>query len=137
MSKTNLALQSPITEVSLIGPAQSQKLERLNIHTVKDLLYHFPVKYKDTSEIISIEQLHKDREGTVKATIKSIKNSYTRRGLVITKATIEDESGTANLVWFNQRYIINSIKDGLSYFLELKLPDKPGAKDFYCNDYCR
>ncbi|WKZ31229.1 MAG: ATP-dependent DNA helicase RecG [Candidatus Dojkabacteria bacterium] len=130
-----IQLQSPITAIPLIGPAQAGKLSRLGITTVNDLLYHFPVKYKDTSSIVTIEQAKTAGSGTVKITVDDIKMNFTRRGMVITRAVVRDESGSAGIVWFNQRFIVNSVKKGHDYFMELKLPNKPGAKDFYCNEY--
>lgn len=129
------SLDSPISELPLIGPAKSINLAKLDINTVKDLLYHFPVKYKDTSSIVDLAKAKEQGAGTVKISVDDIKMNYTRRGMVITKATVSDESGKAGVVWFNQRFIVNSVKKGHSYYMELKLPNKPNAKDFYCNEY--
>lgn len=130
-----LTLISDVKEIPLIGPSQSAKLSNLNIFTVRDLLYHFPVKYRDTSKIISIKSAKLEKEGTIKAEVLSIKNNYTRGGKVITKATVSDGEDKASIIWFNQRFLTNAIHEGDIFLFEIKLPKKEGAKDFYCSDY--
>jgi ATP-dependent DNA helicase RecG len=137
MSKSSLSIKSPVIEIPYIGEAQSQKLQRLGIFTVNDLLYHIPVKYKDTSDVITISQLLNEKEGTIKAKVEKVTNIYTRSRKVITKAKVSDDSGIANIVWFNQRYIINSLQEGDTFLFDLKLPSKPGSKDHYCSDFER
>lgn len=130
-----ITLQSKITAVPHIGPAQAAKLERLGITTIRELIYHFPVKYRDSSQILPLSQLALDRAGTVQVLVNEIKMNFTRSGMVITKATVSDSTGKATVVWFNQKYIVNTIRKGKEYLMSLKLPDKPSAKDYYCNEY--
>jgi ATP-dependent DNA helicase RecG len=132
-----LNADSPVTDIPLIGPSKAQLLERLGIRSVKDLLFHIPFKYRDTSEVISIEQLKERKNGTILAQVRDIKNAYTRSRKVITKAVLSDASGRINAIWFNQSYLTKSIKPGEYYLFEGKIPDKPGAKDLTVPSYER
>src|SRR5690606_26214346 len=85
--------------------------------------------YRDTSEVITIEKLKEEKEGTILAQVLDIKNSYTRFRKVITRASVADDSGRINIIWFNQSYLPKTIKKGEAYLFEGKIPDKPGAKD--------
>ncbi len=60
---TELSLNEPITSLKGIGENQSKKYSKLNIYTIKDLLFHIPFRYRDTSEILSIEDFKYLEEG--------------------------------------------------------------------------
>ena len=51
-----LTKNTPIFELKGIGPRSLLLYENLGIYTVKDLLFHIPFRYQDTSEIISIKE---------------------------------------------------------------------------------
>ncbi|KKR06181.1 MAG: ATP-dependent DNA helicase RecG [candidate division WS6 bacterium GW2011_GWF2_39_15] len=117
-------LSDTVDQLPLVGGVKAKQLEKLGINTIKDLLFHIPFRYKDTSNIISIPQIKLEREGTVLATIKAIQNIYTRSRKVLTKAMIEDEMSEIETVWFNQPYLTKSLKVGDRYLFEGRLNPK-------------
>ncbi|MCB9790731.1 ATP-dependent DNA helicase RecG [Candidatus Nomurabacteria bacterium] len=131
----SLSLDNPISDLPMIGSIQANKLKRLNIERIKDLLYHFPTGYSDTRNIISIEELFKEGAGTIRATVKEIRNNYTRSRKVITKAVVTDTTGDITIVWFNQSYITKVIRPGDTFLFQLKLPKNSYARNFYCTSY--
>ena len=50
-------LNTPIENLSRLGPATVKKLGKLKIKTVKDLLYHFPSRYDDFSNFTPISEI--------------------------------------------------------------------------------
>jgi ATP-dependent DNA helicase RecG len=116
--------EEPVDTIPLIGPKQKKYLEQLDILNIRDLLFHIPYKYKDTSNIIPIEQLKQEREGTILAEVLSIKNTWTRFRKVITKATVADDTDKINIVWFNQSFLTKNIKPGETFLFEGKLSKK-------------
>ncbi len=50
-------LNTPIQSISRIGPVFQKKLNRLGINTVHDLIFHFPIRYEDFSNISNINQV--------------------------------------------------------------------------------
>ncbi|KKQ75209.1 MAG: ATP-dependent DNA helicase RecG [Candidatus Woesebacteria bacterium GW2011_GWB1_38_5b] len=90
----------------------SRFLEKLEIITFEDFLYHIPARYQDFSIVSKIASIQEGETVTVKGVVKSIKNEYTRRGFIIQKAKVEDETGIINVIWFNQPYIPKSIREG-------------------------
>ena len=44
----------PVTALSGVGPALAEKLERLSITTVQDLLFLLPLRYEDRTRIAEI-----------------------------------------------------------------------------------
>lgn len=80
----------------------AKRLEKLNISTFRDLLYHIPSRYEDYSLMSKIEQLQEGELVTVQGKIIKFSNTYTRRHMTIQKVTISDETGLLDLTWFNQ-----------------------------------
>lgn len=107
-----LALTDPISKVPLIGPSYARKLEKLEIRIVRDLLYHVPARYDDFSVVSKIKDLQDGETVTIQGQILEIKNVFTRRGFVLTKAKIADDTGTLDVIWFNQRFLTSAIKKG-------------------------
>jgi len=111
-----MELRSPLQDVKGIGPAVGAKFAQLGLKTVQDLLFYFPRRYDDYSQIQLIKALHPGTV-TIKAQIKEIKGRYVRRGMHITEAVASDESGSVRLVWFNQPYRATQTKKGTDYYV--------------------
>ncbi|MDP3991435.1 MAG: ATP-dependent DNA helicase RecG [Candidatus Colwellbacteria bacterium] len=105
-------LDSPISDIH--GTARFlSKLKRLEIHTVKDLLWHFPTRYEDWSEISPIADLRPGDEKTIQGEVISINLVRTpRRRMFVVEALISDDSSSITAVWFNQPYIKRSLPQG-------------------------
>lgn len=52
-----IKLETPLFQIKGVGPKFLERLERLNIKTVKNLLWHFPNRYEDFSETVKIKDL--------------------------------------------------------------------------------
>ncbi len=90
------------------------KLERLGIFTVHDMLFHFPYRYEDYSEIRLIDSLSLDEKCTLEGKIIHIEAGRTwKKKMFLTEATLEDASGQVRLIWFNQRFVAQSLKQGM------------------------
>lgn len=94
-----------IKYVKGVGQAKAAMLAKLNIFTVGDLLEHYPRRYEDRSQLRPIRSLADNEVQTFQAQVVSVQDSRPRRGLTLTKITVRDETGAAQLVWFNQPYI--------------------------------
>src|SRR3989344_2960762 len=108
-----MKLDTQLTELPTVGPKFAAKFRRLGITNVRDLLYHFPSRYEDWSEIAKIAELKLGEEKTIQGEIKEIevKRAWKKRMLFV-EATIADDSGEIKAVWFNQPYLQNVLKPG-------------------------
>ena len=109
---TDDVLKSPIEYLKGVGPKRAQLLQKeLGIFTFDDLLHHYPFRYVDRSIIYPIGSV-KNTESYVQIFGKI--TSIRRVGGVRLKrlsATLEDETGQMELVWFKSlRWISDSIK---------------------------
>lgn len=91
---------------------QAKKLEKLNISTVLDLLYHIPSRYEDLRIVSQIRGLRLGETVTIQGEIISIKNEYRTRFMSIQKAVVRDTTGEIECRWFNQTYIPRTIPAG-------------------------
>lgn len=107
---------TPINEIKGVGEAVAAKLQTLGLNTKEDLIWNFPRKYEDYSQITPTTKL-KPGQVTIKARINQVKGRYVRRGMHITEAVASDEVGSVRLVWFNQPYRANAIKSNQKYFI--------------------
>jgi ATP-dependent DNA helicase RecG len=108
-----LNLDTPVEDVPKIGPAYQKKLKKLGIKTIQDLLYYFPIRYNDFSEIIAIDQVKNGATACVQGRLTEIGTTKTfRKWMDITEAFVEDETGNIKVMWFNQPYIDKSLKAG-------------------------
>jgi len=107
-----MKLSSPVSELSLVGPYYQKKLFKLGINSILDLLNHIPHRYIDFSQTFPISKVKVGDILTVKGKVKSIKNQYTRTVRKIQVAEIEDNTGSILAIWFNQPYLINTLKVG-------------------------
>ncbi len=97
-------LDSPITTVRGISTALAAKFGKLGVKTVRDLLFFFPHRHLDYSQIKHISQLAEGDEQTIIANVwqaQATRLGY-RQG---TEAIVGDETGNVRVVWFNQPYL--------------------------------
>ena len=101
---------TPVSEVYMIGPTYARRLKKLGIETVGDLLYYFPFRYIDYSLISPIKLAQPGETITIKGKIISLKNEYTSKGKKIQKGRVADSSGTIEVIWFNQPFLVKVLK---------------------------
>jgi len=106
-------LEDPVEKVPYVGRVYARKLgNRLGIKTVRDLLYHFPFRYVDYSKTSKIRDLYPGREVSVEGEIVETDLIRTRSRMFLTRAAVADTTGAIEVVWFNQPYLVRSLKKG-------------------------
>jgi len=96
-------LVSPLEKVKGIGAKTGEQFALANLHTVGDLINFLPRAHEDFSHITAIADIAPGK-ATIKAKCEKIVTRPVRRGLRITTATLADDSGKLQAVWFNQPY---------------------------------
>lgn len=108
--KLNDKIESAFPRLSDI---QKKALKRVGINTVHDILFYFPSRYSDISELHFIRELISGETATIlgKVTSAKTKKSF-RTKIPMGEATIEDTTGSIKIVWFNQAYLAKMFKVG-------------------------
>ena len=113
-----MKLSSPVGVVPKIGPKYKKLLENLEIRTIQDLLYHFPFRYEDYSNVKNISE---NETATIKGIVESVTNIFTRNGKRLTKVAISNRTEKIDLIFFNQHYLKTTIKTGREYTISGKV----------------
>ena len=116
------ALSSPTTVLPGVGSKHSQTLARLGLHTLGDMLYNFPRRYDDYTQLKPIQRLRYGEDVTVIGTVDSIDSRHIRGGMRhITEAVIDDGTGYLRVTWFNQPWIGKRLLEGAQIVLSGKV----------------
>jgi ATP-dependent DNA helicase RecG len=105
-------LSASITTLPGIGPNFAQKLAKLDITTLFDLLYHIPSRYEDRTLITQLAHITQPQTYTSHVTIDTLTTTRTKSGKHIQLATVSDPSGKFQVVWINQLYLLKTLLVG-------------------------
>ena len=109
-------LHTDIRYIKGIGEQRAKALNKLGIFTLKDLISYFPRGYEDRTLTRPIKELVLGENACVKAMVAA--DPTARRisgGRILVKARAVDDSGSLDLVFFNQEYRKNSLHKGETY----------------------
>ena len=123
-------LEKPIQYLKGVGEAKSKLFHKLNLFTVEDIIYHFPRDYEDRSDKKKIEQLLDGESCTFEGIVFSrVQETEIRKGLVIYKLIVKDETASVVLTWFNNKFIKNTFVVGEKYLFFGKINRKFGKTE--------
>lgn len=129
-------LTAPTTTVRGIGEKQSELLAKLDLHTIEDMLYYFPYRYDDYSELKPIQDLKYGDEVTILAWVKSVKTfKVPKRNRKITQAIVSDSTGSIQLMWFNQEYQMRYLRKDMFLSISGKIEQYMGRLVIYHPEY--
>lgn len=106
------SLDSPLTVLHGVGPKRAERLARLGLHTIRDVLTFLPRRYDDYSQLKSINRLEYGEDVTIIAKVSEARVHKTRGGTRLFKATLTDGTRAVQVTWFNQPYLAKKIKPG-------------------------
>jgi ATP-dependent DNA helicase RecG len=107
------ALNAKLTVLQGVGPRNAESLEKLGMQTLGDMLYYFPRRYDDYSQLKPIKDLFYGEQVTVIGTIQSVHSRPIRGGKSsIIECVIGDGTGALRLSYFNQPWLANRFKQG-------------------------
>ncbi len=111
VNTTPIRLNDEVVRLAGVNARTKRKLDNLGIKTVEDLIYHFPHRHDDFTNIRDIAQLVPGENQTVLATVWEVRE--TGRGRVKSaQAILGDETGNIRVTWFNQGYLTRTLRPG-------------------------
>ena len=109
-------LTASVTVLPGVGKVRAASYARLGITTVEQLLYHFPRAYENRGNIVTLAAAPDGEKcATVLTVATEPRISLIRRGMSLLKFRAYDDSGTAEITYFNQDYLKNSFQLGETY----------------------
>ncbi len=107
------ALQAGLDVLKGVGPVRAAQLAHRELATVEDLLYHLPFRYEDRREVRAISGAAAGESASFVGRLTSLRAGRIRGGRRILTATLTDDTGSLELVWFNPpRYIADALRTG-------------------------
>ncbi|TWW02034.1 ATP-dependent DNA helicase RecG [Chitinophaga pinensis] len=119
MDFRNAILSNPIEYLKGVGPQRGELLRKeIGVHTFRDLLYYFPFRYVDRTNVEKIITLHMQMDYV------QIRGKITRMEVIGDKrakrlvATLRDETGEISLVWFQGwQWVEKSLQTNVAYLV--------------------
>lgn len=96
---TRLRSDASVRSLKRVGPSVADKLARLNIYTVQDLLFHLPLRYQDRTRVMPIGRLRDGDEAVVEAEVLATDIQFARRRMLLCR--ISDGTGLLTLRFFH------------------------------------
>jgi ATP-dependent DNA helicase RecG len=122
----NVGINAPLTVLSGVGKAMSEKYESVGVKTLSDLLYYFPRRYDDYSQLKPINRLQYGDELTIIATVQSSMTTQLKgRNMTRMEVVVSDGTGFLRLVFFRRgeaaQYLENRFKRGTQLVISGKV----------------
>ncbi|UYN90328.1 MAG: ATP-dependent DNA helicase RecG [Anaerolineales bacterium] len=115
------ALEASTTVLTGVGPVNAERLEKLGIYTLGDMLYHFPRRYDDYSQLLPIRELKFGQVVTVIGTVKSKSRHGPPRGKQVFEIVVDDGTAALRAIWFNQPWLLKNFREGDEVVLSGKI----------------
>jgi len=128
-------LNSPVRYAKGVGEKRAQLFKRLNINTIFDLFYHFPVYYEDRSNVIPIRHTLPDKKQVIQGKVLLVDQLKVAKNLSIFKVAIRDNSGVIYAIWYNQDYLDQVIKKGKELVVSGKVEWRFGQRQIKVEDF--
>lgn len=110
-------LSAPVSDMRGVGPKMVETLAKLNIYTIKDLLYFLPRRYDDYTKLTPLGRLRPYQETTVIATVRRSELRVTRGGRKDLAVEFDDGTGMLSVTFFGQHYLVRTFQPGAQFVL--------------------
>ena len=126
-------LNSEIKYLKGVGPVRAATLNKAGIFTFYDFLTHYPRDYEDALTITPIDEVILGEVVTTVGYLEDITQKQVRHNLSIINATLVDESDfySIQLTWFNQPYLMRTLKERMKIAVKGKVTSGYGRNAFY------
>ena len=109
-------LSDSVKYVKGVGPKRAELLGKLGITTVKELLYHLPRRYMDFTNVQDILEAPINENCIIKGrVVKKLKPAIIRKNMQIYRIIITDGTDDMSVVFYNNRYIYDAVKEYEDY----------------------
>ena len=108
---TKVWLDEPLAR-SPVGARTAQELEKLDLHTVRDLLWYFPRRYLDLGELTPLAELRSGEHVTFVGRVVSAVSITARTGTPMYKVTVFDGASDHEITFFNPKRLARVLVRG-------------------------
>lgn len=106
----------PLSTLKGLGKTRCTFFEKLGVHSVGELLRFYPRTYTNWGEVTPISEIKNGEKCYIKATVSSpVSDARISGGRILSKVLVSDDTGTVELVFFNNKYISSMLKYSQEY----------------------
>ena len=115
-------VDDPVTVLKGADKKSAERLARLDVTTVRDLLYLFPRRHDDFTEVVRVSEVVPGQECTVVATVweSRVIAQGPKGRRKDTEAVLGDGSGNIRAIWFGQQYVARTLRQDTQVVLSGK-----------------
>jgi ATP-dependent DNA helicase RecG len=121
LPRQRLALDASVRELAGVGPLRHAQLVAAGVETLRDLLWRLPARYEDRTTVLEIAALASfgaPARAAVVGELHGVRSQrLPRRRGTLSRASVRDDSGSLDAVWFNRPYLARQVAPGQKYLL--------------------
>ncbi|WNW12704.1 ATP-dependent DNA helicase RecG [Pseudomonas sp. DTU_2021_1001937_2_SI_NGA_ILE_001] len=116
--------QVPVTALKGVGEAMAEKLARVGLETLQDVLFHLPLRYQDRTRVVPIGALRPGQDAVIEGVVSGADVVMGKRRSLLVR--LNDGSGSVSLRFY---HFSNAQKEGLKRGTHLRCfgEARPGA----------
>lgn len=127
MSRTKTpSLLTPLRHLTGVRADWIPALDRLELHTVADLLFYFPRRYEEIQEVVPIGALTVGQSASVVGVVKEVDQSISETGRHTFYMLLEQDRHYLRAIWFNQPFLVEKFRAGQRLFLRGTVSERGG-----------
>lgn len=128
-------LMESIMDLKGVGEQTIKKFNKLGIHTIKDLVEHYPKEYEDRRKVTKIQDSVMDEDNNIVATVASKPEIMKKGYKIIVKFRVKDDTGSIYVVFYGQPYMKNTFVVGDTYNFYGKIRRQYGRIEMESPEY--
>ncbi|MBQ8605981.1 MAG: ATP-dependent DNA helicase RecG [Clostridia bacterium] len=113
-----MAESKSIRYVKGVGEKKAESFKKLGVETVQDFVSLYPRRYEDVGNVVDVAHIswHRGEKVSVIAKVtRPLKETRVKGGMLLTTVFAEDLSGMLRIVYFNNKYIKNTLHEDGTY----------------------
>ena len=97
-----------------MGQTVAEKLDRIEIHTIRDLLFHWPRAWLDLTHPMAIAEIPRDQTAVIEGVLSELRYDppMGKRRAKVSGIITDSEGGQIPVVWHNQPFLVRLLKNG-------------------------
>ena len=125
-------LTREVASIHGVGPALAERLARLGVKTLRDLLLYLPRGYEDRTAVVPLAQASRLEKASVVVSVVGVADIGWGRSRTL-KALVSDESGEASLLCFGRAFLRRVLVPGRKFFVWGSFRTRRG--ELQCSDF--
>lgn len=104
--------ETPVTVLHKVGEKMAEKLDRLGLTSIRDMLFNYPARYDDYTRMRTLNKLRPGEVTTVIVAVQSVVRRQARGGRPYLMMTVDDDTAKMRVTFFGQMWLERQFRRG-------------------------